>query len=170
MLAKQLINTGRFMMKKLLALALLALALPAYADSSASNNDHEEEHAWEKNGVGLFVGGAFKGERDNDLALGAEYNRHFTDSFGMGILAEYTFADEPTWVYAVMFSRYVRPHWKFYIAPGIEDAKHSEFLIRVGVEGKAFDIAEWAVAPQIDVDFVSGETTFVVGVTVGKEF
>jgi hypothetical protein len=33
-----------------------------------------------------------------------------------------------------------------------------------------FEYGAWEISPQLDVDFVDGESTFVLGVTFGKGF
>lgn len=125
------------------------------------------EHAYHRHVIALFAGVAHEGARDNGLALGIEYEHRLNARFGIGVLAEHTFGDIDTWVYAVPFA-YHRGPWKVYAAPGIEDGEHgSESLLRLGGE-YGFEVGEWEIAPQIDLDLVDGEETWVVGVTFGK--
>ena len=90
-------------------------------------------------------------------------------TFGIGALAEHTFGSLDAWVFAVPAAIHSGP-WKFYVAPGIEDSERgTESLVRVGVEF-GFEVDEWEIAPQIDVDFVDGEEIFVIGVVFGYGF
>ena len=137
--------------------------LPALAEESEA---HEEHH---KNLLALFVGMTSEDRRENGLALGIEYERRVSSRFGIGLLAEHTFGDIDANVYAVPFA-YHTGRWKFYVAPGIEDSDAgSESLVRIGGE-YAFEVGSWEVSPQLDVDFVDGESVLVLGVTFGKGF
>jgi hypothetical protein len=118
----------------------------------------------------LFVGAANEDRRDKGPAIGLEYERRLNTSFGIGVLAERTFGDLDSMVYAVPFA-YHSGAWKAYIAPGIEDREghKSENLVRIGAE-YGFEAGGWEIAPQIDLDFVDGNRVFVFGVTFGKGF
>ena len=154
-----------------LVLFSLATAMPgeARADDPQSNEEREPHHGAEKNVIAGFVGVAFEGTRDEGLALGIEYERRLNQTWGIGALAEHTFGDLDTWVFAVPVAVHNGP-WKFYAAPGIEDGEHgSEALVRLGVE-YGFHLGRWEVSPQFDVDFVDGEEIYVVGFTFGWGF
>ena len=140
----------------------------AQTDEHETNLDPESMHNFHPNSLALFVGVTDEG-RHQALALGIEYERRLNESFGVGVLAEHTFGDLDFWVYAVPFA-YHTGRWKFYIAPGVEDGDHgSESLVRVGGE-YAFEVGEWEISPQLDVDLVDGDEVFVLGVTFGKGF
>ena len=135
---------------------------------------HEETHDFHRNWAALFIGVTGEDRRNGKPALGIEYARHLNPAFAIGGLIEYTFGDHDFWVVAVPFAYRTGP-WKVYVAPGfeVEELKdgpsESDFLLRVGGE-YAFEIGELEIAPQIDVDFVDGDTVFVFGVTIGKSF
>jgi len=134
------------------------------ADEQRENSEHSEFH---KHVVAFFAGVAHQGARDNGLALGIEYEYRLSSSFGIGALAEHTFGDFDTWVYAVPFA-YHRGPWKVYAAPGREDGEHGgESLLRLGGE-YGIEAGKWEIAPQLDLDLVDGEETWVLGVTFGK--
>ena len=156
----------------LLALALVVIgAPPAIAQTAEheSASDHDAVHDFHPNLLAVFVGVTHEGQRHNGLALGIEYERRLNESFGVGIVAEHTFGDLDFWVYAVPFA-YHTGRWKFYIAPGVEDGDHgNESLVRLGGE-YAFEVGAWEISPQLDIDFVGGEETLVLGVTFGKGF
>ncbi len=128
-----------------------------------------EEH-FHRNVVGVFGGITHEGRRENDPALGVEYERRISESFGIGALAEYTSSEDEFWVFAVPFAFHTGP-WKLYLAPGVEDSEHgTEHLVRLGVE-YAFDLSGgWEIAPQIDLDLVDGEEVWVFGLVFARGF
>ena len=135
---------------------------------------HEEAHEFHRNWAAVFLGVTNEDRRDGSPAVGIEYARHFSKPFAIGGILEYTFGDDDFWVVAVPFAYRTGP-WKFYVAPGFEVEElsdgpgDSELLVRMGVE-YAFEIGKLEIAPQIDVDFVDGDTVFVLGVTLGTSF
>ena len=132
-------------------------APPVYAQKGEheSSSDHGSAHDLHRNFLALFVGVTDEG-RNEALALGIEYERRLNESFGVGLVAEYSFGDLDFWVYAVPFA-YHTGRWKLYIAPGVEDIDHgSESLIRLGVE-YAYEVGSWEISPQLNVDFVDGD-------------
>lgn len=130
---------------------------------------HESEHDSHKNMLGLFVGLTHEGKRNNGVALGIEYVRRFGPSFAVGAIIERTFADQEIWVFAVPFA-YHTGRWKFLAAPGIEKSDHgNESLIRLGGE-YTYEVGDWEISPQFNVDFVDGDTIPVLGVLFGKGF
>jgi len=147
-----------------LLLSLPALGIPAFAETEHG------EHEYHPNLIAVFAGVTSEDRRENGFTLGIEYERRLTESFGIGALAERTFGDIDAWVYAVPFAYHAGP-WKFMAAPGLEDAdgESSEFLVRVGVE-YGFEVGNWEIGPQVDVDFVDSEEVFVVGITFGRGF
>ena len=58
-----------------------------------------------------------------------------------------------------------------YVAPGIEheEGHGDHYMVRLGVE-YAFQVGKYEIAPQLDVDFVNGDTVFVMGLTFGLGF
>ncbi|RLA31915.1 MAG: hypothetical protein DRR11_09610 [Gammaproteobacteria bacterium] len=117
----------------------------------------------------MFIGLTSEDRRESGLALGIEYEYRLNRSFGIGVLAEHTFGDVDTTVYAMPFA-YHSGRWKAYVGPGIEDGDlGNESLWRVGAE-YAFEVGRWEVSPQLDIDFIDGDTALVLGVTIGKGF
>ncbi len=151
---------------------LLAMCAPlvlAQTDEHEPSSDQEATHEFHRNIVAGFVGVTHEGRRDNGFALGIAYERLLTESFGIGVIAEHTFGDLDFWVYAVPFA-YRTGRWRLYIAPGVEDGKHStESLVRLGAE-YAFEVGALEIAPQLAVDFVDGEDVLVLGVVFAKGF
>ena len=146
-----------------LQLAVATLLFTPYITTPAYG---EEFHP---NFVALFVGLTSEDRRETGLALGIEYEYRLNRAFGIGVLAEHTFGDIDTTVFAMPFA-YHTGRWKAYVAPGIEDGdRGSESLVRIGGE-YAFEVGRWEVSPQLDIDFVDGDQVFVLGVTIGKGF
>jgi len=155
------------------AIILASFPLPGAAAEPGSDDHHSEQAAHEshpRNLVAVFAGTTFEERRDRDPALGIEYERRLSSDFGVGVLAERTFDEAKTWVFAVPFALH-RGAWKFYLAPGIEDSDRgaSERLLRIGGE-YAFEVGGREIAPQIDIDLVDGEQVYVLGVTFGIGF
>ena len=152
------------------ALIFLLASSVASAEHEGEHAGHGGEHAFHSNVVAAFVGVTSEDRREEAFTLGLEYERRFTPVFGLGVVAERAFGDLDFWVFAVPFAWHNGP-WKLYVAPGVEDSDDhgSEFLFRVGVE-YGFEVGNFEVAPQLDIDFVDGEEVLVLGVTIGKGF
>lgn len=153
-----------------LATGLVLLASAYASGEEAAHHGESHAQAEHKNVFALFVGAANEDRRDKGPAVGLEYERRLSTSFGIGALAERTFGDLDSMVYAVPFA-YHSGAWKVYIAPGIEDREGHEVenLVRIGAE-YGFKAGSWEIAPQVDLDFVKGNRVFVIGVTFGKGF
>ena len=144
---------------------LLVLSI-AYWPLTASAGEHEDEN--EANEIAGFVGIAHE-HSDYAPALGLEYERRISSALGVGLLAEKTWGDIDSWVYAIPFTFHV-DEWKYIVAPGIEEKHgHTENLLRVGV-GLEFEMNEVKVTPGFNIDFVGSETIVVLGVSFGIGF
>ena len=162
---------GRALYARMALATCFALLSSAYAwGEETAHHGESHAHGGHKNVFALFIGAANEDRRDKGPAIGLEYERRLNTSFGIGVLAERTFGDLDSIVYAVPFA-YHSGAWKAYIAPGIEDREghKSENLVRIGAE-YGFEAGGWEIAPQIDLDFVDGNRVFVFGVTFGKGF
>ena len=131
---------------------------------------HATPHEFHRNVLGVFLGSNHHGRRDNDPALGIDYERRISRRFGIGALAEHAFGSEEFSVYAVPVSMHFG-RWKAYIAPGVEDSREhgAEFLWRIGGE-YGFDVGPIEIAPQLNLDIVDSEAVWVVGVVFAKGF
>jgi len=139
----------------------------------AENDDehsHAESHAFHPNVIGVFAGVTGETRREGSFTLGLEYHRRFNESFGVGVVAEHVFADHEFNVVAVPFSWYLG-RWKLFAGPGFEKSEHHdrEFLARAGVE-YAIPVGRIEISPQFTVDYVDGDSVFVLGFTFGKAF
>lgn len=118
----------------------------------------------------LFVGNTQDGS-ENGASIGFEYVRRISPRFSIGGLGEYTGGDFNSWVIGIPF--YVRPYaeWFVRLAPGLEFAdSETNFLFRIGL-GYEFEVMpRWLLSPEINADFVDGETRLVYGLTLAWGF
>jgi hypothetical protein len=152
----------------LITLGLGVLTLLASAGASASEDSHEGFH---RNFLAVFAGITDEDRRERAATLGIEYERRLSERFGIGALVEHAYGDLDFTIYAIPFAWHTG-HWKWYVAPGIENSDHhsgNEFLLRLGVE-YAFEVGAYELLPQFDVDFVDGEEVLVLGLTFGRGF
>ncbi|MEH6570519.1 MAG: hypothetical protein V7709_15675 [Halioglobus sp.] len=152
----------------LVLFSIQATSAQAEMENSADATRHGEH--FHKNVAGVVLGITHAGRRKNGPALALEYERRFNESFGVGGIIEYTGGDAEVWVAAIPFA-YHTGHWKFYVAPGVEDGHHgTEELVRLGGE-YAFELSSgWEVAPQLNVDFVDGDEVLIFGVLFARGF
>jgi hypothetical protein len=145
--------------KKLLVLALVTASLAHAAQAG--------EEGFKRNGFEIFAGATFN-HSETDASFGLTYERRLTEKFGIGGLVEYTNGRE--WVYAVPFSWRITEPWKVVVAPGWEHEEgENTYLTRVGTSYE-FEMGEMTLAPEINFDFVDGDTAFVAGVSLGWAF
>jgi len=179
------------------AIGLAVLASPVWAREAppaphreeTEGNDargEEQEHA---NELAIFLGGTSE-EDETNFTLGAEYERHFSKSIGIALVAEYV-DNVDAWVFVAPIT--IRPSQKlglkFYAGPGLEtkepefehegasetldSGRETFFVVRTGV-GWAFELGRVAVTPQVEFDFVhehdDWKTALVFGVAVGFGF
>ena len=139
----------------------------------STNDGHE--HRFHKNMIGGFVG--FTGEenrtgdgRERALTFGFEYERRFSEAFGVIVEAERAFGDLNFTVIAVPLV-YHRGPWAFSAGPGVEIADHGddEFVFRVA-GGYAIDRGGYELAPKVGLDFVASEIVFFGGFVMGFGF
>ena len=141
---------------------LVIVALLALARSAAA-----EEETFKRNGIELFGGATFN-ESETNASFGLNYERRVTEKFGIGGLVEYTNGRE--WIYAVPFSWRITDLWKVIVAPGWEHEEgENTYLTRIGTSYE-FEIGEMTLAPEINFDFVDGDTAIVAGVSLGWAF
>ena len=141
---------------------LVFVAFLALAQSAAA-----QEESFKRNVVELFGGATFNNS-ETDGSLGLSYERRVTEKFGIGGLVEYTNGRE--WVYAVPFSWRITDPWKVFVAPGWEHEEgENTYLTRLGTSYE-FEIGEMTLAPEINFDFVDGDTAVVAGVSLGFAF
>jgi hypothetical protein len=149
-----------------LLLAVVCIGL-ASAPVIAQDAETGEGEAFEANIFEVFLGGTFD-DGESNASFGMSYERRLKESFGIGGLVEYTNGRE--WVYAVPFTVHINEAWKVMVAPGFEHADgENTYLTRIGT-AYDFKFDGWSLAPEVNLDFVDGETKVVVGVSFGIEF
>ena len=129
--------------------------------------EHEQKHEG-LNEIAISLGLVHEG-RNNDAAAGLEYERRFSESFGAGLLIERSWGDHSATIYALPLISHI-DQWKLFVAPGIEDSHgHTEDLVRLGV-GYELPAGSRKVTPVLAVDFVGGETIYILSGSLGFNF
>ena len=147
------------------ALLLCAFCWSAAGRAAEEADHHENGHA---NEVAVFLGFTDEG-RDEGLALGIEYERRLSESYGVGVLAERTWRGRDFWVYAIPLTLHVE-RWKFVAAGGVEKGHgHTDGLFRLAA-GYEFEAGTMAVTPTLAVDSVDGELIYIIGASIGFGF
>jgi hypothetical protein len=153
----------------------LMVSVATLADEHHESADEGHRHGFHKNAIGGFVG--FTGEdsrsgggRERALTFGLEYERRFSEAFGVIVEAERAFGDLDFTVVTVPLV-YHRGPWAFSAGPGIEIAEdgHEEFVFRVA-SLYAFDRGGYELAPKIGLDFVASEVVFFGGIVIAFGF
>ena len=146
---------------------LVALTSIGVCDESGSKAHEEGDY---RNKVSLF-GGNTKDGSENGASIGLEYEYQINPRFGIGVLGEYASGDFDSWVIGIPV--FIHPHagWFFRLAPGLEfEDSETNFLFRAGL-GYEFELMpRWSLAPEINADFVDGDTKLVYGLTLSWEF
>ena len=129
---------------------------------------HEEKDY--RNVIALF-GGNTKDGSENGASIGLEYVYRISPLFSIGGLGEYAGGDFDSWVIGVPVIIHPHAGWFFRLAPGLEfEDSETNFLFRAG-SGYEFELMpRWSLAPEINVDFVDGDTKLVYGLTLSWEF
>ena len=153
--------------------AIVGLLLAAILWLGVSNNsvaDETESSAEPRNGISVFVGNTQNGS-ENGASLGLEYERQLSPLIGVGFYVEYAGGDFDSTSMGVPVFFHPHAGWAFKVAPGMnfEDGGPN-FGLRLGF-GYEFDIApKWSLVPELNADFVGGETEFVYGVSFTRKF
>lgn len=157
---------------------------PSDAEEHGESAGHHE-HAFHPNDVGVFIGATDEKGHDLQFTYGLDYERRFSQHWGVGALVDYAGGDLRNTVLAVPVYWHPGGGWKLIAAPGVElhngrggggehaksdeghgeaDGDETHFLFRLGA-GYHFHVADhWGVVPTVDLDFVDGEEVLVYGV------
>lgn len=159
-----------FLRSALLLASIISLSVSIGKMASAeeaepiSNADYRSERKIE-----FGIGYAIKDDEYGPV-LAASYNFPVTRSVSVGVLGEYAFGDINEWTFGLPVKFKIGEGWKLTTMPGVERAHgESKFLFRVGV-GYEFEMNGSSLTPELNVDFVDGETVFIVGATIGFAF
>jgi len=148
---------------------ILVLQLGLSVTASASEGE-EHAHEWHSNTLFGFIGMTGEDRRDRAITVAIEYERRFSERWGLSASLEHAFGD-------LDFTLFTLPvvfhhgNWGFYAGPGIEksDGHDDEFLVRVGTIYE-FEVGELILAPKFNVDFVDGDAVLVGGIAIGFAF
>ena len=165
-------NRRRFLSAVFIGLMVSVASLAEESHESASDR---HEHGYHKNVIGVFVGitgedNRVGGGRERAPTFGIEYERRFSETFGVIVEAERAFGDLDFTLITVPLV-YHRGPWAFSAGPGIEipDEGEDEFVFRVaGVY--AFDRGGYELAPKVGLDFVDSEVVFFGGLVIAFGF
>jgi hypothetical protein len=155
----------------------LAICATSLAEEQHRAAEASHEHGFHKNTIAGFIG--FTGEddrhggegRERALTLGLEYERRFSESWGVLVSAERALGDLDFTVITVPLV-YHRGPWAFSAGPGIEipsDKHEDEFVFRVAGT-YAFDRGSYELVPKVGLDFVASEVVFFAGLVIGYGF
>ncbi len=162
------ICTSRARLVLVVLIACCGLNGTVHSAENGHGETHSAAHDFHPNMLGIFLGGTFEG-REQEFTSGLEYERRINRSFGVGAVVEYVWGDLDFWLIGVPFAYHKGP-LKLYVAPGLVDSDDgTDFLARVGGE-YSFEVGKWELSPQLNLDFVDGEESWVVGVVIGKGF
>ena len=167
---------------------IILLAATAFAaEDDAAEDDAGEErphhihghHKLHPNHIGLFLGvtaggeAEGHGEESRTATIALDYERRFTRLFGAGAIVEFAGGERRDWATGVSATFRPWQRTKFSLGAGLEHhqgSSNSEALARIGFS-YAFEVVPGnSVSPEINLDFVDGETLLVAGVTIGWGF
>lgn len=152
------------------ALVVLALVL---AGPAAAEEAHE--HGFHRHHVGLFLGAASRptheGEREHGFAAGLEYEYRLRRWLGVGGLAEVATGDLRDAVFVGLVHLHPWRGLQLSAGGGVEiNREESEGVGRFGVAYQLPLGERWTLAPNLNVDVVEGEPTWVYGLVLGLGF
>jgi hypothetical protein len=144
--------------------------LLATGSGQAQETGADNGEDFKPNVIEVFGGATFDDD-NTDPSIGVTYERRIGKAFGIGGIAEYTDSNEGReWVFAVPLFWHATEALKFLVAPGVEQAEGGdEYMTRAGASYE-FKFTGWSLAPELNFDFVDGETKTVAGVSIGWEF
>ena len=151
----------------LIVVFMLSMPLQVLA-AEEEHGEHQESH-YHRHHVGLLLGNTHE-EGEDEFTIGLDYEYHFTQYFGIGVLSEYVGEDEREGI--GMVPLFIHPYkgWRFLAAPGVKPkAEETKFVWRLGI-GYRFPIRNWTIAPEFNIDFTEGRTVEVYGVSFGYGF
>ena len=156
---------------------------PVLAQTAEDDDDHHD-HA---NHVAVFVGATTptKKKSETSFTLGADYERRFSDLFGVLGIADLAFGSHKrTGLFAVNLAIHPASGWRLAIGPGFELVDKddptpsdpmrttlSSFFILRGSVLYEFHAGDWAVGPMLSVDAIGEtKTNIVYGLSIGRGF
>jgi len=163
-----------------------------YGQDGQDGQQADEDDS-ERNHISVFVGATTETGDDSETSftLGADYERRLSEFFGIGALADFALGKtKRTALLGVPFFVHPTEPLEFHAAPAIEFANEpsdgdtgedsgdsdsetgstTNFAVRLGA-GYEFALGRFSIAPEVNIDFVSGESASVVyGLAFGIGF
>lgn len=147
-------------------LSLMAVSAICSAPAYSAQGPHN---------LGVFAG-ITHSDSESDYTLGLEYEFRYSDIWGVGLTYENApDAHHDDGVSVLVGSVYFHPdnHWRLGAGLGRErvggDHSHTENLTRVSA-AYDFHLDGFGVSPSVAVDFVDGDSVWVVGMSFIKSF
>ena len=132
--------------------------------------DQGEEFLEYRHHIAVSLGNTHTEENEDAFTIGLDYEYRLSSLVGVGVLGEYATEDLNTWVVGGPFALHPGAGWRLVAMPGIEIADdETEFLFRVGA-GYEFEIERFTLMPEVNADFVDGETNLFFGASLGLKF
>lgn len=152
------------------AAGLAGMPVALHADETL--HTMEEHHG--PNIVEFFLGTTYAdhhGHREHAFSVGASYRYAFSEVVSAGVLAEYATKSLDAWVVGVPVVFAFGDGWQITTMPGIEiEGNNQEFLFRLGL-GYEFEMeGGYSLKPEVNADWVDGDVSAVLGVSVGFRF
>lgn len=140
---------------------------PARAEEAEHHTEGQVEHHQKLN---LGVGFTRKEGGDSGFTLAASYDYRFSSPASIGLLGERAFGDVDTWVVGAPVKLYPGGHWVVITMPAVEiHDSETEPMFRLGA-GYEFEMEGYAIAPEVNANFVDGEVNLVAGIVFGFGF
>lgn len=164
--------------KKVLLTRWILLFLILFVVVNGNNDAWAESEELEYRSKIFLFGGVTQEESEIDGSLGLGYEYRFTELIGIAGMAEFTGGEvERKMAFGLGVTVHPFAGLYFLIGPGFEivDRKHEGdeefFIFRLGV-GYDFELTpRWSLAPEFNVDFVSGgDNALVYGLVLGYAF
>ncbi len=128
--------------------------------------------------LGGFVGMASNTDAHHtDFTLGADYEYRlpiFGHKTGVGLIADFVFAEHRETILAVSFIYHPTGNVKLLLAPGLafaEEHGHSaeHFIWRLG-SAYDFHVGQYSISPTLNFDFIEKHLVLAYGITFGLGF
>lgn len=162
-------------------LLLCCLASPLAAQEAEEEGGDKKER---RHSIELFVGGVTETEESaSGFGIGIEYQRRLSERWSIGIEAlELSTTDvSRDWLVVVPLYFHVTDAFGVKVGPGLEGSKDepedgeesessTQFAVRFGA-GYEFELGErFTLTPEVNLDLIGGNVTWVYGLSFGYRF
>ena len=130
----------------------------------------EEEHA-RHDMLELFLGNTSEDTpegRENAVSFGLAYERRVSRMLGVGVFCEDAAGNIDKWSIGAPLLVHPYRGWRFTVAPGVEyHGEEDAFRFRTGLAYEVELAERWALIPEVSVDFVDDQQSYVLGLSLG---